>query len=380
MGPMPSQQSNRKVLVAMSGGVDSSVAAALLLREDMDVVGCFMRLGSPGETLDTPIAQSTAEGASLRIGKQGCCSINDAEDARRVAGRLDVPFYVCNFKKDFGRIIDYFVDEYNAGRTPNPCVRCNDWLKFGRLHDYAMQLGAGWVASGHHARVERRAGRARLCMGHDSGKDQSYVLFGAPMDQLDRMLLPVGDFTKDEVREKAKEMGLPVHSKPDSQEICFVPDNDYAGLVERTTPEQVEEGEIVNLDGEIIGHHPGHQHFTIGQRRGIGVALGHPLYVVEKNADTNRITVGTKRSLQSIGCLAAEANWHEPSSRDFRPCTAKIRYNAAPVAARVRERSDGLLEVRFDDVQESVAPGQAVVCYEDDMVICGGWIKQAIED
>jgi len=200
------------------------------------------------------------------------------------------------------------------------------------------------------------------------------------MEQLDRMLLPVGEFTKDEVREKAKEMGLPVHSKPDSQEICFVPDNDYAGLVERTTPEQVEEGEIVNLDGEIIGHHPGHQHFTIGQRRGIGVALGHPLYVVEKNADTNRITVGTKRSLQSIGCLAAEANWHEPSSRDFRPCTAKIRYNAAPVAARVRERSDGLLEVRFDDVQESVAPGQAVVCYEDDMVICGGWIKQAIED
>ena len=140
---MPSMQSNRKVLVAMSGGVDSSVAAALLLREEMDVVGCFMRLGSPGETLDTPIAQPTAEGATLRIGKQGCCSINDAEDARRVAGRLDVPFYVCNFKKDFGRIIDYFVDEYNAGRTPNPCVRCNDWLKFGRLHDYAMQLGAG---------------------------------------------------------------------------------------------------------------------------------------------------------------------------------------------------------------------------------------------
>ncbi|MEE2719500.1 MAG: tRNA 2-thiouridine(34) synthase MnmA [Planctomycetota bacterium] len=377
---MTSMQTNRKVLVAMSGGVDSSVAAALLLREEMDVVGCFMRLGSPGETLDTPIAQPTAEGATLRIGKQGCCSINDAEDARRVAGRLDVPFYVCNFKKDFGRIIDYFVDEYNAGRTPNPCVRCNDWLKFGRLHDYAMQLGAGWVASGHHARVERRDGRARLCMGHDAGKDQSYVLFGAPMEQLDRMLLPVGEFTKDEVREKAKEMGLPVHSKPDSQEICFVPDNDYAGLVERTTPDEVREGEIVNLDGEIIGHHPGHQHFTIGQRRGIGVALGHPLYVVEKNADTNRITVGTKQSLRSIGCIAAESNWHEPTCRDFRPCTAKIRYNAAPVPARVRERSDGVLEVRFDTPQESVAPGQAVVCYEDDMVICGGWIKQAIED
>ena len=377
---MTSMQSNRKVLVAMSGGVDSSVAAALLLREEMDVVGCFMRLGSPGETLDTPIAQPTAEGATLRIGKQGCCSINDAEDARRVAGRLDVPFYVCNFKKDFGRIIDYFVDEYNAGRTPNPCVRCNDWLKFGRLHDYAMQLGAGWVASGHHARVERRDGRARLCMGHDAGKDQSYVLFGAPMEQLDRMLLPVGEFTKDEVREKAKEMGLPVHSKPDSQEICFVPDNDYAGLVERTTPDEVREGESVNLDGEIIGHHPGHQHFTIGQRRGIGVALGHPLYVVEKNADTNRITVGTKQSLRSVGCIATESNWHEPICRDFRPCTAKIRYNAAPVPARVRERSDGVLEVRFDTPQESVAPGQAVVCYEDDMVICGGWIKQAIED
>lgn len=378
---MPSQVSNKKVLVAMSGGVDSSVAAALLLQEDLEVIGCFMRLGSPGETLDTPIAQATGPSDKpLRIGKQGCCSINDAEDARRVAGRLDVPFYVCNFKKDFGRIIDYFVDEYNAGRTPNPCVRCNDWLKFGRLHDYAAQLGAGWVASGHHARIEQRGGRSRLCMGHDAGKDQSYVLFGAPIEQLDQMRLPVGEFTKDEVRNKAKELGLPVHSKPDSQEICFVPDNDYAGLVERSTPEAVEQGDIVDLDGNIIGTHPGHQHYTIGQRRGIGVALGHPLYVVNKSAETNQITVGGKESLKSTGCTAREANWHEESSTEFRPCTAKIRYNSEPVPARVRSTAQGDLEVRFESPQESVAPGQAVVCYQEDMVICGGWIHQPLDD
>jgi tRNA-specific 2-thiouridylase len=217
-------------------------------------------------------------------------------------------------------------------------------------------------------------------MGHDAGKDQSYVLFGAPIDQLDRMRLPVGDFTKDEIREKAKELGLPVHSKPDSQEICFVPDNDYAGLVERSTPDAVEEGDIVDLDGKVLGTHPGHQHYTIGQRRGIGVALGHPLYVIDKNADTNRITVGTKESLLATGCMARETNWHEEATTSFRSCTAKIRYNADPVPARVRATAEGELEVRFDDPQESVAPGQAVVCYEEDMVLCGGWIHQPLDD
>ncbi|MCA9288378.1 MAG: hypothetical protein KDA05_07330, partial [Phycisphaerales bacterium] len=240
-----------KVLVAMSGGVDSSVAAALLQRAGYECVGVFMRLGSPGEALEELIpggacasgsGGGAGDNARVRIGKQGCCSINDAADARLVAAQLGIPFYVVNFKREFGRIIDYFVDEYAAGRTPNPCVRCNDWLKFGRLHEYAGQLGAEYVASGHYARVEatqRRSDGAtegegggaasgargaafRLRRGLDHGKDQSYVLFGVPRGQLARMLLPIGGFRKAEIRATAAEMGLPVFDKPDSQEICFV--------------------------------------------------------------------------------------------------------------------------------------------------------------
>jgi tRNA-specific 2-thiouridylase len=218
-----------RVLLAMSGGVDSSVAAALLQRAGHDVVGVFMRLGSPGETFDEleradQCAVPGAGGAavSLKIGHQGCCSINDAADARLVAAKLGIPFYVVNFKKDFGRIIDYFVGEYNAGRTPNPCVRCNDWLKFGKLHDYAEQIDAQFVASGHYARVEPDdAGGFALRRGVDLDKDQSYVLFGAPRERLARMLLPIGGMRKPAVRALAEELGLPVFGKPDSQEICF---------------------------------------------------------------------------------------------------------------------------------------------------------------
>jgi tRNA-specific 2-thiouridylase len=364
-----------KILVAMSGGVDSSVAAALLAQKGWEVVGCFMRLGSPGEELD---AGPTLHGdEDLRIGHKGCCSITDAADARRVAGQLDVPFYVCNFKKDFGRIIEYFVGEYNDGRTPNPCVRCNDWLKFGKLHEYARQLGASHVASGHHARIESVHGEHRLRMGADAGKDQSYVLFGAKRDQLQEMLLPIGGFTKDEIRTMAKEFGLGVHNKPDSQEICFVPDDDYAGLVERTTPNAMQEGEIHDLEGNVIGMHQGHQHFTVGQRRGLGVSIGLPIYVVNKNAQTNTVTVGPKHSLAASGCTANEANWHVDAWSEPRSCMAKIRYNAAPVPASVMATGPEQIEVRFDQPQDAVAPGQAVVCYEDELVICGGWIQEA---
>ena len=302
-----------KVLVAMSGGVDSSVAAALLLREGYEVVGCFMRLGSPGETFDElepfDSAGVSCDPTKIKIGHQGCCSINDAADARLVAAKLDIPFYVCNFKKDFGRIIDYFVGEYNDGRTPNPCVRCNDWLKFGKLHDYAKQIDADFVASGHYARIDGSNGTLRLLRGLDHDKDQSYVLFGAPRNRLAEMLFPIGGFRKLQVREMACEMGLPVFDKPDSQEICFVPDNDYAGLVRRRSPDQVSPGRIIDTSGKILGEHEGHQLFTIGQRRGIGVALGHPIYVVNKDAATNTVTVGEKKDLQATGCFATEANW-----------------------------------------------------------------------
>jgi len=379
--------SKGKVLVAMSGGVDSSVAAALLVRAGYEVVGCFMRLGSPGEDIDAGLTDPSPcpTDARIRIGHQGCCSINDAADARLVAAQLGIPFYVCNFKQDFGRIIDYFVSEYNAGRTPNPCVRCNDWLKFGKLHDYARQIGADWIASGHYARIEQRSGVPRLLRGLDHSKDQSYVLFGAPRHRLAEMMLPIGAYHKSRVRELAREMGLRVFDKPDSQEICFVPDNDYAGLVARKTPDQVHSGQVLDLEGRQVGSHPGHQHFTIGQRRGVGVALGYPIYVVSRDAQANTITVGPRERLMSVGCRAREVNWLDDApaahSDDWRACVVKIRYNADPVPGAVRALTADTIEVRFDAPQYAVAPGQAAVCYdahEPDAVLCGGWIDSAL--
>ena len=375
-----------RVLLAMSGGVDSSVAAALLQRAGHEVVGVFMRLGSPGEAFDeleradACPAERPGAAVQLKIGHQGCCSINDAADARLVAAKLGIPFYVVNFKKDFGRIIDYFVGEYNAGRTPNPCVRCNDWLKFGKLHDYARQIDAEFVASGHYARVESDgAGGFALRRGIDLDKDQSYVLFGAPRDRLARMLLPIGGMRKADVRELARELALPVFDKPDSQEICFVPDNDYAGLVARRTPDAVRPGAVIDLSGRILGQHAGHQHFTVGQRKGLGIAAGEPIYVVRKDAATNTVTVGPREALLASGCKASDCNWLIEPPSDWTRCTAKIRYNAEPVAARARAVSGGGpqpdLEVRFDEPQPAVAPGQAVVCFDGDRVLCGGWIR-----
>ena len=386
----------------MSGGVDWSVAAALLVRAGYDAVGVFMRLGSPGEAFDQlqPAEAACAIDAKpgphalpqLKIGHQGCCSINDAADARVVAGQLGIPFYVVNFKKDFGRIIDYFVDEYTSGRTPNPCVRCNDWLKFGKLHDYAKQIGADFVASGHYARIETEPGAAdntahRLLRGIDHSKDQSYVLFGMPREQLARTLLPIGGFEKTRVRELAREFSLPTFDKPDSQEICFVPDNDYAGLVERRRPDAARRGAILDPAGAIVGEHQGQHHFTIGQRRGLALSLGQPVYVVARDAAANTVTVGPRELLLSSGCTAAEANWLVDPDRfqSWASVTVKYRYNTPPVSGTARLLPDGAIptpsgrrgrfEVRFDVPQEAVAPGQAVVLYAGDAVLGGGWIE-----
>lgn len=383
-----------KVLVAMSGGVDSSVAAAMLQREGYDVVGCFMRLGSPGETLDqlTPAdtpACDMPQAKPLKIAHQGCCSILDAADARLVAAELGVPFYVCNFKKDFGRIIDYFVDEYAHGRTPNPCVRCNDWLKFGKLHEYAMQIGAEFVASGHYARIDRTTATPRLRRAVDASKDQSYVLFGAPRERLSQMLLPIGDLEKPAVRELAKQWGLPVFDKPDSQEICFVPDNDYASLVEKRRPAAAREGEIVDTSGKVLATHTGQHQFTIGQRRGLNVALGHRIYVVAKDAASNRVVVGDEHDLLVASCDVAETNWlcDAMEGATSRPVLAKFRYNAQPVPAHVTVTPPGVTptpsgrlgccRVTFDTAQPAVAAGQALVLYDardPDWVLGGGWI------
>ncbi|MEM9083538.1 MAG: tRNA 2-thiouridine(34) synthase MnmA, partial [Planctomycetota bacterium] len=294
----------------------------------------------------------------------------------------------------FGRIIDYFHQEYADGRTPNPCVRCNDWLKFGKLHDYARQIDADIVASGHYARVtEGVHGQPQLRCGRDANKDQSYVLFGVPKDRLVHMMLPIGEYeTKSEVRALADEMGLPVFDKPDSQEICFVPNQDYAGFLERRDPELSQQGDILDRDGNVVGSHDGQHRFTLGQRRGVGVALGYPIYVVDKNPQTNTVTIGSKDELMSMSCACGEANWLVTQQHDgsWRPCMARHRYNSEAVLAQYRVLSDaedgtsshsgrsGRFEIRFDEPQLAVTPGQALVVYdadETDLVLGGGWIE-----
>jgi len=366
-----------KVVVAMSGGVDSSVAAALLLRQGYEVMGVFMRLGTPQGV------ESETESCAVEPGaksKQGCCSVLDAADARRVAGLLGIPFYVLNFQEDFGRVIDYFVAEYNAGRTPNPCVRCNDWLKFGKLARYAEAVGADFVASGHYARVEidPATGQKVLMRGRDHRKDQSYVLFGMSRQAIEHTLLPIGGYEKYEVRAMAQEWKLPVFNKPDSQEICFVPNQDYAGLVKRRSPQSFAPGTLVNAAGEVVGRHEGHQHFTIGQRKGVGVALGYPVYVVNIDPSENRVTLGDKADLLRSRLVANQINLlrelpgeNEPALR----CTAKIRYNHLPQAVTARRIGEDRIAVEFDEPQSAITPGQAVVLYDGEIVLGGGWIE-----
>jgi tRNA-uridine 2-sulfurtransferase len=370
----------KKVVVAMSGGVDSSVAAALLQREGYEVLGAFMRLGSPDGVENPETCDTTA-----KHNKQGCCSVLDAEDARRVAGVLGIPLYVLNFQEDFGRVIDYFVSEYNRGRTPNPCVRCNDWLKFGKLAQYAEAVGADFVASGHYARVgiDPVSGEKALMRGVDHHKDQSYVLFGMSRKTLDHTLLPIGEFEKSRVREIAHEMKLPVYNKPDSQEICFVPNQDYAGLVKRRSPETFRAGELVDVTGKVVGAHEGHQHFTIGQRKGVGVAFGYPIYVVDIDPAQNRVTVGEKSALLNRSLIALQTNLLSDrlkvGASDVR-CTAKIRYNYTPQSARVTISSAEEFVVTFDEPQSAITPGQAVVLFDHDVVLGGGWIESAHTD
>jgi tRNA-specific 2-thiouridylase len=355
----------------MSGGVDSAVAGALLIEQGYDPVGCFMRLGEQGEAVESA-------GKDVKLHHRGCCSISDAGDARRVCEMLGMPFYAVDFSTDFKRIVEYFESEYHAGRTPNPCVRCNDWLKFGRLFDYAKAMGAEWVATGHHARIEHVDGQPRLRRGHDYPKDQSYVLFGQPTERLAKMILPVGCMTKDDVRQRALDLGLPVATKPDSMEICFVPDTDYAGLLRRRSPESFEQGDIKDAQGNVLGTHDGHQQYTIGQRRGLHLALGEPRYVTEKDPTTNTVTIGPRSDLARAGCTANESVWHiEPQTQWF-PCRAQVRAHGEVLPARVRCGPEDTLEIEFATPHDAIAPGQAVVCYQGEHVCCGGWIDRTL--
>jgi tRNA-specific 2-thiouridylase len=372
----------KKVVLAMSGGVDSSVAAVLLQRAGYEVLGCFMRLGTPRGVEEEPETCETTANPGAKQ-KQGCCSVLDAADARRVAGMLDIPFYVLNFQDDFGRVIDYFVSEYNRGRTPNPCVRCNDWLKFGKLAQYAEAVGADYVASGHYARIgaDPATGKQTLLRGLDHRKDQSYVLFGMSEKTIAHTLLPIGDLEKPAVRAIAEEMKLPVFNKPDSQEICFVPNQDYAGLVRRRSPGTFKDGELVTTSGEVVGTHAGHQHFTIGQRKGVGVALGYPIYVVDIETQTNRVTLGPKADLLKQSLIANQVNLLGDRLRlageQGLRCSAKIRYNHDPQPAVASVLPTGELKVIFDQPQTAITPGQAVVVFDGEVVLGGGWIEMA---
>ena len=355
-----------RVVLAMSGGVDSSVAAHLLKEQGHEVIGLFMRTGSHGDRLD-------------RRAKT-CCSATDAVDAQQVADKLDIPFYALDFEPDFNRIIDQFADEYAAGRTPNPCVMCNIWLKFGKLWSYGKQVGADHVATGHYARIiEDEQGQSRLTRGVDTWKDQSYVLFGLRRELLKHVLLPVGGFTKAEIRSIARDQGLPVHDKPDSQEICFVPDDDYIAFIRSKRPELNTAGTIIDEDGTFLAQHAGIEGFTIGQRRGLGIAVGEPRYVVQIEATTRTVTVGQRASLDRPGLLASKFNWQVAEPTESISCMAQIRAKHQAVGATVKPVEAGRVQVIFDTPQPAVTPGQVVTLYQDNLVLGGGWIDRALE-
>lgn len=361
-----------RVVLAMSGGVDSSVAAHLLLEQGHDVIGVFMRHGH-----QSPVACTTDNPLPVinRLDhKQGCCTAADAEDARRVADKLAIPFYALNLDQEFSRIIDYFVDEYTAGRTPNPCVQCNNWIKFGKLFDYADSVGAEFVATGHYARLLPRSNAVpELLRGLDGQKDQSYVLFGIERDYLNRMLLPVGEYQKPAIRQIATGLGLNVAEKKDSQEICFVTQGRYDEFV-RNHRDSETAGNLVTTDGTIVGQHNGIEGFTIGQRKKLGVALGKPKFVVRIDHETKQVVLGDREDLARTELFAAQTNWLVEPGEVPEFCDVQIRYNTAPVPARISLLTGNRLQVRFQQPQHGVAPGQAVVCYNNQRTLGGGWI------
>jgi tRNA-specific 2-thiouridylase len=350
----------------MSGGVDSSVAAYLLKQQGYEVIGLFMRTG-----VHTP------DNASTPAHKKGCCSAVDAGDARRVADRLDIPFYALDFERDFERIIDYFADEYLAGRTPNPCVVCNNWLKFGKLWSYGKQLEADYIATGHYARIRECNGHFELHRGLDPDKDQSYVLAGLRRSLLPHLLFPIGGYRKEQVRQLARTAGLGVSDKPDSVEICFVPDGDHGALIRRRRPERATTGHIVDTAGTVLAEHEGIENFTIGQRKGLGFAAGERRYVLHLVPETQEVVVGRREELLSSGLMAVRVNWLVDTPSGPLSCAVKIRYRHSAAPATVWAAPDQRARVEFAEPQSAITPGQAVVFYQDDQVLGGGWIEGA---
>jgi len=344
-----------RIAVAMSGGVDSSVTATLLKELGHEVFGLTLRLfsGGPSTHLD---------------------------DARRVASAIGIPHLVLDLSGEFRqRIIDVFVAEYRRGRTPNPCALCNPLIKFGLMLDKARELGADFLATGHYARVEKGAdGRCQLLRGGDRQKDQSYFLFALSQEQLARVLFPLGSLAKTEVRTLAARFGLPVAEKSESQDVCFIPDGDYIRFLEEVGQLEPRPGEVVTRDGQVLGRHRGIYRHTVGQRKGLGIAHGHPLYVVGLAADRNEVVVGSRDDLLQEGLRAGAVNWLIPPPDGLLEVSCQIRYRHRPVPCRILAGSGGLADVRFHEPQRGVTPGQAVVFYKDDEVLGGGWIEMAV--
>ena len=354
-----------RIVVAMSGGVDSSVAAALLADQGHDVIGLSMQLYDQA-------------GGEASFGS--CCSLDDLHDARRVAAALDIPHYIVNFERQFHEhVVSNFVREYTAGRTPLPCAHCNSDLKFATLLERAQGLGADAVATGHYARVERDAasGRYSLRRGADAAKDQSYFLFSLTQQQLACAVFPVGDRPKHSVRDYARQRQLPVANKPDSQEICFIPDHDYAAFLDRQPSGTSRDGAIVDEHGHVLGGHQGIHRFTVGQRKGLGLSAsttGAPMYVLALRPSERQVVVGPKAALERTMLRASGVNWIIDRPGSPIRAAAQIRHRHQPAPAAIQSMGDGRAEIVFDAPQIAITPGQAVVFYDEDLVVGGGWI------
>ena len=355
----------KKVVVGMSGGVDSSVAACLLKEQGYDVIGVTMQIWQE----ENP--EEVEENG-------GCCGLSAVDDARRVAWSLGIPYYVMNFRKEFKEsVMDYFVDEYLHGHTPNPCIACNRHVKWEALLARSMEIGADYIATGHYARVMQLPnGRYTIQNSVTAAKDQTYALYNLTQEQLSRTLMPIGAYTKEEIRQMAEDQGLEVAKKKDSMEICFIPDNDYAGFIERTVENVPGPGNFVDKDGNILGRHKGITHYTVGQRKGLNLALGRPVFVTEIRPETGEVVIGDNEDVFSDYLVCGNVNWMAVDGLhgEEKTVMAKIRYSHKGAPCVIRELEDGRVECRFETPQRAITPGQAVVFYENDYVFGGGTI------